>query len=177
LAKIWAGCDDIGPFGAAARLLILTGARREEITQLRWSEIDGNTIRLEGARTKNGDPHDVPLSAPARELLNSMPHIGAFVFTYSGTKPMNGWSQPKITLDQVSNVSDWRVHDIRRTVATGMQKLGIPLQVTEAVLGHTSGSRAGVVGIYQRHDFADEKRAALEAWGEHVTALVHGTLS
>jgi len=68
----------------------------------------------------------------------------------------------------------WRTHDLRRSCATGLQRLKVPLQVTESVLGHTAGSRAGVVGIYQRHDYADEKRAALEAWGAHVTALVHG---
>jgi hypothetical protein len=66
------------------------------------------------------------------------------------------------------------VHDFRRTIATGLQKLGTPLQVTEAILGHTSGSRGGIVGIYQRHDYANEKRTALEAWGAHVMALVEG---
>jgi len=172
LAKIWAETDCIGPFGAAVRLLILTGARREEIGQLRWSEIDGDVIHLKGHRTKNGEPHDIPLSAPARELLDSIPRLGAFVFTFSGTKPINGWSRPKAKLDTVSGVSDWHVHDVRRTVATGLEKLGIKLQVTEAILGHTSGSRAGIVGVYQRHDYAEEKRAALEAWGAYVAALV-----
>jgi integrase len=174
LAKVWAATNSIGLFGSATRLLILTGARREEITQLRWSEIDGNTIRLEGARTKNGEPHDIPLSAPARELLANMPRIGnsEFVFTITGAKPLTGWSQSKLNLDAVSGVADWRIHDLRRTVATGMQKLGVTLQVVESVLGHTSGSRGGIVGVYQRHNFADEKRAALEAWGAHVTELV-----
>ena len=94
LRKVWTGADSIGLFGAVTRLLILTGARREEITQLRWSEIDGNTITLEGARTKTGTPHIIPLSAPARELLASMPRIANsdFVFTTNGTKPISGWS-------------------------------------------------------------------------------------
>jgi integrase len=70
------------------------------------------------------------------------------------------------------NVTDWRIHDLRRTVATGMQRLGVSLQVTEAVLGHTSGSRGGIVGVYQRHDYAAEKRAALEAWGKHVMGIL-----
>jgi integrase len=174
LAKVWAGADSIGLFGAVTRLLILTGARREEITQLKWSEIDGDTIRLEGARTKNGEAHDIPLSAPARELLASMPRIADsdFVFTITGTKPISAWSQPKVKLDKVCGIAAWRIHDLRRTMATGMQRLGVTLQVVEAALGHTSGSRGGIVGIYQRHDYANEKRAALESWGQHVMALV-----
>jgi hypothetical protein len=71
-------------------------------------------------------------------------------------------------------VTNWRLHDLRRTMATGLQRLSIRLEVTEQVLNHVSGSRAGIVGIYQRHDFAAEKRAALEAWGAHVLAIVEG---
>ena len=71
-------------------------------------------------------------------------------------------------------IPEWRTHDIRRTTATGLQKLGVALQVTEAILGHKSGSRSGVIGVYQRHNYAPEKRAALEAWGAHVMALVEG---
>ena len=129
---------------------------------------------LEGARTKTGTPHIIPLSAPARELLASMPRIANsdFVFTTNGTKPISGWSQPKLKLDATSGVTDWRIHDLRRTIATGMQKLGVNLQTIEAVLGHTSGSRSGVVGVYQRHSFEAEKRAALDAWGAHVASLV-----
>jgi integrase len=174
LGKVWKGADRIGPLGIATRLLILTGARREEITQLRWSEIDGNTITLSNGRTKNGEAHIIPLSAQARKLLDSMPRIGNsdFVFTNDGVKPIVAWAKPKSDLDDVSGVTDWRIHDLRRTVATGMQKLGIPLVVTESILGHVSGSRAGIVGVYQRHDYAQEKSAALQAWGAHVVAIV-----
>ena len=170
LAKVWAGAESLGSYsayGVAIRLLILTGARREEIGQLKWSEIEGDTIRLEGARTKTGVPHDIPLSAPARELLASIPRISDYVF--GGKKPIACWSQAKAKLDAACGVTDWRIHDLRRTVATGMQKLEVTLQVVEAVLGHTSGSRGGIVGVYQRHDYAREKQAALEAWGAHVS--------
>jgi integrase len=88
--------------------------------------------------------------------------------------PFNGWSKAKAALDARSGVANWRLHDLRRTAATGLQRLGVRLEVTEQVLNHVSGSRAGIVGIYQRHDFANEKRAALEAWGEHVEAIVEG---
>jgi integrase len=174
LKKVWAATDSIGLLGIVTRLLILTGARREEMTQLRWSEVEGDTITLKGDRTKNGKPHIIPLSLPARELLANMHRIGNCdcVFTLNGTKPIASWSQPKLKLDAVSGVTGWRIHDLRRTMATGCQKLGIPLQVTEAILGHTSGSRDGIVGVYQRHDYAAEKRAALNAWGAYVAALV-----
>ncbi len=109
---------------------LLTGARREEISQLRWSEIDGDCIKLEGARTKTGVPHDIYLSAPARELLAGMPRIGEFVFTSTGNGPIQAWSQAKAKLDAESGVTNWRIHDLRRTVATGMQKLGVALPVT-----------------------------------------------
>ena len=171
LAAVWHASTD-WPFGAIIRLLILTGARREEIGRLTWDEIQGDTIHLEGARTKNGNGHLIPLSAPALAVLQTVPRIeGKFVFTLDGTKPVSSWSRAKAQLDKASGVTGWRTHDIRRTVATGMQKLGVGLQMVEAVLGHV-GSRAGIVGIYQRHDFASEKRAALEAWGAHVASIL-----
>lgn len=106
------------------------------------------------------------------------------MFTTTGKTPVSGWSKAKAALDaaiieamrreapNVVRLPAWRLHDLRRTVATGLQKLGIRLEVTEAVLGHVSGSRAGVVGIYQRYGFADEKRDALAKWAAHVAAIV-----
>ena len=176
LVKIWNAAGKLGgPYGPAFQLLILTGARREEIAQLRWSEVEGDTINLSGARTKNGEPHTIPLSRP-RDILAAMPRLGDFVFSTSGKLPVSRWSHAKVDLDDLAGIAEpWVTHDLRRTVATGLQKLGVPLQVTESVLGHTGGSRAGVVGIYQRHDFAAEKRVALEAWGAHVIALIDGS--
>ena len=79
--------------------------------------------------------------------------------------PFNGFSKAKAALDEASGVKDWRLHDLRRTMATGLQRLGVRLEVTEAVLNHVAGSRAGIVGVYQRHTWADEKRAALNGMG------------
>jgi integrase len=176
LVKVWNAAKRMGwPYGPAFQLLALTGARRDEIGKLRWSEIDGGEIKLEGSRTKNGEPHVIPISAAARSVLENLPriHRSDLVFTLSGTVPTSDWSAAKLELDDYAALTiPWRIHDLRRTAATGLQKLGTPLQVTEAVLGHTAGSRGGIVGIYQRHDYADEKRAALEAWGAHVMALV-----
>jgi hypothetical protein len=91
--------------------------------------------------------------------------------------PFSGWSKTKSGLDAASSVSGWWLHDLRRTLATGLQRLGVRLEVTEAVLNHLSGSRAGVVGIYQRHDWAKEKRSALDAWSAHLLAVAEGRLT
>jgi integrase len=174
LVAVWKAAGELGwPFGDAIRLLILTGARREEIGGLNWAEIDSDTIKLAGERTKNGEPHTIPLALPATTVLQHVPRIANSerVFTTNGKTSVSGWSRAKRNADELSKVKDWRIHDLRRTVATGLQKLGVNLQTIEAVLGHTSGSRSGVVGVYQRHSFDAEKRAALEAWAAHVMAL------
>ena len=127
-------------------------------------------------RTKNSQPHDIPLSAPARTLLNSLPRFADsdYVFTANGHKHITAWWLAKEKLDAIVKIEPWRVHDLRRTCATGLQKLGVGLQVIETVLGHVGGSRSGVVGTYQRHSFQPEARAALEAWGAHVIGLIEG---
>jgi integrase len=191
IAVVWKACAVIGageqagvpagwPFGPIIRLLLLTGARRDEIGALRWSEIVGGEISIAGIRTKNGEPHNVPLSASAAELIGTLPRIGEsdHVFTTTGKTHVTGWSKAKHLLDQAAAqingapLAPWRLHDLRRTVATGMQRLGISLQVIEVVLGHLSGSRAGVVGVYQRHSFDREKRAALKKWATKIERIL-----
>jgi integrase len=176
LASLWKAAETVGwPYGPIVQLLILTGARREEIGALRCSEVQDAKLHLAGERTKIATAHAIPLSAPAKAIIEQLPRIGDsdFVFTANGRTPVSGWSKAKRKLElALGQLSDWRLHDIRRTTATGLQKLGVSLQVIEAVLGHVSGSRAGVVGIYQRHSFDAEKAAALEAWGAHVMALL-----
>lgn len=179
LAAIWkAAKADKSRFGALVRLLILTGQRREECGGIAWAELsdDGATWTLPPNRTKNGRAHIVPLSEPSRAILSTIARVSTKVFgaPASPGTAFNGWSKAKRRLDVASGVSDWRIHDIRRTVATGMQRLGVRLEVTEAILNHTGGSRAGIVGVYQRHTWADEKRAALDAWAAHVMSLATG---
>lgn len=172
LVAIWRATEEQGAFKGIVRMLILTGQRREEVAGLTWSEIspDLRTWTIPSQRAKNGTAHLVPLSPAAADLLRTAPRLGEHVFP--GLRgAFNGFSKSKAALDASSGVVDWRLHDIRRTVATGLQRLGVRLEVTEAVLNHVAGSRAGIVGVYQRHSWADEKRAALEAWGAHVTAL------
>jgi len=171
LEAVWRVTEAPGPFNSIVRFLLITGQRREEVAALSWEEISGDlsTWTLPATRAKNGVAHVVPLSPQARALLGE--RDAGLVFP-SLRGRFNGWSQSKTALDKASGVSDWRLHDLRRTVATGLQRLGVRLEVTEAILNHVSGSRAGIVGIYQRHDWAPEKRAALEAWGAHVEKIV-----
>jgi integrase len=171
LAAIWRATDGIGPFSGIVRLLILTGQRREEVAGMTWAELSGDfsTWIIPASRAKNGATHLVPLSAQAQDLLRNVHRFGELVLG-----PFNNWARAKAALDVKSGVTEWRLHDLRRTAATGLQRLGVRLEVTEQVLNHISGSRAGIVGVYQRHDFASEKRAALDAWGAHVLAVVEG---
>ena len=174
-AAIWRATDGPGPFNGTVRFLIVTGQRREEVAGMTWAELsdDFSTWTIPASRAKNGATHIVPLSEPARNLLRGLPRFGELVFP--GLRGVfNGWSKAKATLNAKSGVTNWRLHDLRRIMATGLQRLGVRLEVTEQVLNHVSGSRAGIVGVYQRHDFASEKRAALEALGEHVEAIVEG---
>ena len=175
LAQVWRAAETLGgPFGNAFCLLILTGARRAEIGKLRWSEIVDEAIHLPSERTKNSEPHIIPLSSAAKAVLDRVPCIvgGDFVFTFDGKKPIAAWSRAKDRIDELDPLAPWVIHDIRRSVATGLQKLKVPVTVTKAVLGHVGGSRSGIVAVYQKHDYFDEKRSALEAWGAHVMALV-----
>jgi integrase len=168
-------------------LLVLTGQRRSEVAGMKWDELDRTaaTWTIPAARAKNGKVHIVPLPETALQLLDERaggqgwPSVG-HVLTTTGRTPVSGISKAKAALDDLVvtgsalPMAPWRLHDIRRTVATGLQRLGVRFEVTEAVLNHVSGSKGGVAGIYQRHDWAEEKRAALEAWATHVERLLTG---
>jgi integrase len=183
LAVIWGAAGAMGfPFGPAVQLLVLTAARREEIFGLSWREVDGNSaaIRLPAERAKTKEGRIIPLSPVALSVLDELPRFagGDFVFGQRGQAPFANVGHAKARLDRMiakargEPIPGWRLHDIRRTVATGLQRLRTRLEVIEAVLGHLSGSRAGIVGVYQRHRFEEEAQAALTAWGEHVVRLV-----
>jgi integrase len=186
LSLLWRSTATLGPLGQMVRLLVLTGQRRDEVAQMRWREVDGDTWTIPKERMKGGRDHTVPLSLQAQAVLQSVPKVGrsGFVFTTNGERPVSGFSKAKAAIDRKmaetikkddadAELTPWRLHDIRRTVATGMAGLGIALPVIERILNHTSGTFGGIVGVYQRFEFADEKRAALEAWGKHVEGLLH----
>ena len=183
LGRVWLACDGLGePWRSIFRLLVLTGQRRGEVAGMRWSELALDPAApavwaLPGVRTKNGQAHDVPLSGPACELIQGTPRFQGcpFVFSQGRATAPSGFGKAKARLDELlvaEPIPPWTLHDLRRTVATGLQRLGVRLEVTEAVLNHISGSRAGIVGVYQRHAWTQEKRAALKAWAEHVVGEV-----
>ena len=178
LRNVWHAADKIGgPFGALVQLLIVTGQRRDEVAQARWSEIDldGRMWTLARERVKTGNPHEVPLSKPAIAILQTLPRIGGnYVLTTTGDAPSSNYAKNKRRLDALlpDDMPPWRLHDLRRSAASGMARLGVNLPVIEKVLNHSSGSFAGIVGVYQKHTFSDEKRKALEAWANHVVAVV-----
>jgi len=194
LAEVWSAVGQLAdPWGPFYRLAILTGQRREEVAALRWSELHRETKEwaIPAERTKNGVAHIVPLSeAVVAELddiaAGAWPRAG-YVLTTTGRTPVSGLSKAKRALDakvfelrqkaavngvQVEPMPAWRLHDLRRTLATGLQRLGVRFEVTEATLNHVSGAKGGVAGIYQRHDWKEEKRSALEAWARYVQSIV-----
>jgi integrase len=174
---VWLTAEEIGwPFGAMVKVLVLTGQRRDEVARMEWSEIDfGDKLwTLPRERVKNDEKHEVPLSGAAIAVLKSVPRIAGsrYVFTTNGKAPSSGYSKGKRRLDALlSDMPPWRLHDLRRTTASGMARLGINLPVIEKVLNHASGSFAGIVGVYQKHGFSQEKRRALEAWAAFVAGL------
>src|SRR5262245_54513265 len=177
LVRAWHAASDLGwPHGPIVRLLILTGQRRDEVSGMRWAEVDFDQQlwKLPRERVKNNTAHEIPLSAPALDVLRRLERKSQRVFLRPGLTQVSGFSKAKARLDTISSVADWRLHDLRRTVASGMARLGVSLPVVEKVLNHTSGSFAGIVGVYQRHDFAGEKRDALDRWAGHVVGLVEG---
>lgn len=186
------------PFGDLAKLLLLTGQRRGEAAKMKWTDVDLNKAiwNIPKANAKNGVFHQVPLSAPAIDLLKKMPKIkvddtdSPFVFTTTGKTPVSGFSKakkrfdsalkaatkaadaPNENLDEVDEADGWVLHDMRRTCASGMAKLGVAPHIVEAVLNHKSGQIKGVAAVYNRFKYDPEKRAALEAWGRYVDAIV-----
>jgi integrase len=176
LRTVWRAAEQIGPpYGAIVQLLILTGQRRGEIAALTWDEIDlkKRLIGLSRERVKNNRSHEIPLSPQAAAIIEALPRSHErFLFSPLGRHPINGFARYKERFDRICAVTDWTLHDLRRSCASGMARLGVSLPVIEKVLNHTSGSFAGIVAVYQRHDFAAEKRAALDAWANHVATIV-----
>jgi integrase len=189
LTQVCRASETLQPIWAAFfKLLVLTGQRRSEVAGIMWEELDRATATwtIPASRAKNAKAHLVPLAPAAVWLLDAQaggaawPQRG-YVLTTTGRTPVSGISKAKAALDAaISNegrpLDPWRLHDIRRTLATGLQRLGVRFEVTEAVLNHVSGSKGGVAGVYQRHDWADEKRSALEAWAGHVERLITGIM-
>jgi integrase len=180
LRSIWAALGN-DPYGDILKLLALTGQRRDEIGSLRWSEVnfDKGMIELPAERTKNSRPHDVPLSDAALAVLKARPRLAGseYVFT-TGQNGFKGWSNYKTNLDgriaSKGAIAPWRLHDLRRTAATRMADIGVLPHIVEAVLNHVSGHKAGVAGVYNRAEYGEPKRVALQRWAERLASIVSG---
>lgn len=189
LVALWqvAG-EEALPWGPALKLLMLTGARRDEVFAADRAEfdLDAAVWTLPPDRAKNGAAHIIPLSPPAVQVVRAIPEdpeSGKLFPARSKDRRSaagpSGFSKAqarwRAEVDRVLDREDgpnWSMHDIRRTVATGLQRLGVRFEVTEAVLNHVSGARGGIAGVYQRHDWKEEKREALDAWAVHLMGLI-----
>ncbi len=181
----WQATEALGyPFKAIFRLLLLTGQRRSEVSEMTEAELDldNRLWTMGGDRTKNRREHIVPLSDPVLAILEAAPRIRndrRLIFTTNGETPPSGFSKSvdacrgKMNELAGETLPRWSLHDLRRTVSTMMNdELAIDPHIVEAILNHVSGSRAGVAGTYNRAGYLKQKQAALETWGRYVESLV-----
>jgi integrase len=173
LQRIWNAAGD-RDYGTIVKLLILTGQRRSEIADLRWSEVDleHRTLNLPAERTKNKRPHVIPLTPTAGTLLEERYRAGDAARQDGAVFDFTAWAYSKDLLDKRSGVTGWVIHDLHRSVATGMADIGIQPHIIEAVLNHVSGQKGGIAGIYNRAQYATEKAQALARWDEHLALAV-----
>ena len=197
LCAFWQAASEQGwPFENIFKLLLLTAQRRNEVAAMSWRELDlgmgtwtfapdpieddDENWRLRRT-VKNGKAHTVDLHPEAVRLLDRLDLKSEdFVFSTTGRTPVSGFSNVKARLDERmqvilgDNFKPWRTHDLRRTAARGMAALKFQPHVIERVLNHVSGAQGGLVGVYQRHEYRDERKQAIMAWGDHVSRLVSG---
>lgn len=183
IALFWQATENMAaPYRQALRLLLLTGQRRAEVCGITAAEIHGDVWHLPAARSKNGLAHDVPLSGAAMAELDLLPRQGdaGLIFTTNGTSPITNLNCKSdecvatMTELAVEPVERWRPHDLRRTLETGMARLGIAESLIDRITNHISG-QPKIRRVYNRHDYATEKREALDAWAAHVLGLVSHT--
>ncbi len=189
IRAVWLACDRIGAFGRAVRFMLATAARRDEAGRARWEELDrrAKLWRLPAGRTKANRAHEIPLNDAALRVIDATPEMGPFVFTTGGTKALSGWSKAKAKLDREAlqelrkaaaergerpgnvNLASWHLHDLRRSAATNMARLGIDRVVIGKVLNH---AESGVTAIYDRHRREKEVAEAMDAWGRRLEQII-----
>jgi integrase len=175
LSAIWRGLDN-DDYGKCVELLILTGCRRAEIAGMRWSEFsdDRSTWTLPKERSKNGKAHTLPLTPLMLKIIDSIPERDGFDLLFGRKHGFTGWSIGKRALDERLGLPPWRVHDIRRSVSTGMNDIGIQPHIVEQVLNHQSGHRRGTAGTYNRSVYANEVVSAMLRWSDHIGSIIEG---
>lgn len=179
--------DQAEPWCSAVRLLVLTGQRRSEVfdADRREFDLEQGIWAIPAERAKNGQEHIVPLAPSTIEIVAALPIIegsdklfpahGNNANSPSGISKATGRIRAALESELSRPVPHWTLHDLRRTVATGLQKLGVRFEVTEAVLNHKGKSGSGIAAVYQRYDWKDEKRLALEAWASALERLINFT--
>lgn len=195
VAEVWAAAGALPyPFGPFFRLAMLTLQRREEVAGMRWAEIsaDRTLWTIPAERMKNNRPHDVHLPPAARAILKTLPRREGtdLAFTTTGRTPISGYSRAKVQIDAAiakaraeaarkigrdsAPLVPWRLHDFRRTGVSRLAAMGFDSIVADKLLAHKPAKLKGVASVYQRHDFASERRKALEAWSDHVAGETVG---
>src|SRR5215213_5873188 len=161
------------PYNGIIEVLALTGQRREEVAQMQWMEINesSRTWSIPAERSKNGRAHIVHLSQQAWAVIDRYPRTCAYVFATANRKRAQNIKVAKAAVDAMSEVTGWRLHDLRRTVVSGMARLGVAPHVADKILNHQTGTISDVAAVYQRHEFLKERKHALELWAQHVSAL------
>jgi integrase len=187
LRTLWLKLDEMGDdYAAIVRLLMLTGARAAEIGGLRWSEVHlaAGTVsnvdlpvgylEIPGNRTKNGRTFIIPLTEAMKAILQTRKrNRRACVFGIGASENgFSGWSKAKAALDELVKLDDYVIHDIRRSCATHMARIGIQPHIIEACLNHVSGAKGGIAGIYNQYAYLAEKTAALQDWSEETSAII-----
>jgi integrase len=175
LARVILAARQMGsPYGGIVEFLALTGQRREEVARLPWEELDvaRRIWTIPKSRTKNAKGHVVHLSDQSVAVLKRANQRGPLVFSLLGAKPFQEFSRAKRRLDQLSGVTRWCLHDLRRTCVSGMARLGIAPHIADKILNHQSGTISGVAAVYQRHEFLSERKEALERWGIHIAHIM-----
>lgn len=184
---LWAAASEIGyPFGTIVKLLMVTGQRRSEVAGMSRREFALDRWVIPSTRAKNGQLHEVPLTKLATRVLDEVPpELDDLLFTTTGTIPVSGWSRAKARMDAAMltvareerrdlnlEIAPWTFHDERRTVASGMARLGVAVHVVEKQLNHRTGTIRGVAAIYNRHEYWPERVAAAEVWASYLQKLI-----
>ena len=170
MRRIYRGAMQLGhPYGVICLIAIHTGMRRGEVGALKWSYISDETITLPASLTKNRREHVLPNLIGHHLAL--IPKVSGYLFPSSVGTTYSTWSDGKSALDAVSGVENFVIHDFRRYLSTTMAKLHEPIDVTEAILNHVSGSRSAIQRVYDRYDRLPEMRSALELYGRHLAKI------